>query len=252
METVNNVKGCIVSDIESFKEFKISGLLLPKDKVSRNGILYDWDSVKKMSPNFSGVTLNYNHIIDGPDKPVGKVEKTWIKEVEDEQGPAGLYYQADVDPDSPYADSINKGYLNKVSLQVTADSKREQNDDGEVYTRAFIKDALEISVVKVPGFNETTLEVALAEAYKAHKEAGQTTQTAPSQTKVPDEDEEEEYLSTVKKAVEYEKEKHPELCEESLVEGVIENLMLNKEYYKEIMFIEMLKTDDIKEILESF
>ena len=252
MESVNNVKGCIVSDIESFKEFKITGLLIPKDKVSRNGILYDWESVKTISPKFTGVTLNYNHIIDGPDKPVGKVEKTWVKEVDDEQGPAGLYYEADVDPDSQYADSIKKGYLNKVSLQVSADSKREQSEDGEVYTRAYVKDALEVSVVKVPGFNETTLEVALAEAYKAKdtKEAGQTTQTAPSQIKVPDEDEED--MKKVEFGIAYESKNHPELNVQAITECVLENLIVNSDYYTEVMLIEKLKTNEIEEILTSF
>ena len=47
MNTVKNIKGCILRPIGDFTEdFKVRGLLLPKDEVSRNGVLYDWDSIK--------------------------------------------------------------------------------------------------------------------------------------------------------------------------------------------------------------
>ncbi len=148
-------------------DFKIKGLLLPKDKISRNNVLYDWESVKQKYKDFEGVKVNYNHIIDDNTKPVGKVTKTWIKEKDDDDGIAGMYYEAQIDRDSEYADSILKGYLDKVSLQVQASAqKSEKNEQGEVYTRAWIRSPLEMSVVKVPGFNETSFEVALAEAFK--------------------------------------------------------------------------------------
>lgn len=168
---LHNIKGCIIADLGKIKTnvegFKVSGLLLPKDEISRNGILYDWDSVKAKAKEFEGVPMNYNHIIDDDKKPIGKIIKTWVKETEDSEGPAGMYYEADIDEGSEYADSIKKGYLNKVSLQVTADAQKEEaGDDGNYYTRAWIGDPLEVSVVKVPGFKQTTMEVALAEAFK--------------------------------------------------------------------------------------
>ena len=174
MNRVENIKGCILTDIGQFKEFKVSGLLLPKDEVSRNGVLYDWDSAKEKAKQFEGVPMNYNHIIDDDKPPVGKITKIEVKEEADENGPAGLYYEADIDEDSEYASSIQKGFLNKVSLQVTADAqKEEESADGKTYTRAWIKDPLEVSVVKVPGFNQTTMEVAIAEAFKEADELRQ-------------------------------------------------------------------------------
>jgi hypothetical protein len=167
-EFVNNITGCILQPLNKLSEdFKIRGLLMPKDEVSRNGVLYDWDSVKKKAKEFEGLTVNYNHIIDDDKKPIGKILKTWVKEKEDDEGCAGLYYEAQIDDESEYASSIKKGYLNKVSLQVTADAqKSEEDENGERYTRAFIGSPLEVSVVKVPGFNQTTMEVALAEAFR--------------------------------------------------------------------------------------
>ena len=48
----------------------------------------------------------------------------------------------------------------------TADAqKNETSDDGDSYVRAFIGEPLEMSIVKVPGFNQTTMEVAIAEAF---------------------------------------------------------------------------------------
>jgi len=176
MVKVTNIVGNIIRPLGALSEdFTVQGLLLPKDKISRNGILYDWDSVKAHAKDFEGVCLNYNHIIDDDKPPIGKIKKTWVKEEDDEAGEAGVYYRAEIDEDSEYSGSIRKGHLNKVSIQVQADAqKNEKDDNGETYTRAFVGEPLEVSVVKVPGFNETTMEVALAEAFKI-KESGQTT-----------------------------------------------------------------------------
>jgi len=174
MSTIKNIKGCIIRPLGDLSEdFKVKGLLLPKDEVSRNGILYDWDSVKAKAKAFEGVPMNYNHIIDDDKPPIGRIVKTTIKEEDDEEGKAGLYYEAEIDEESQYANSIKKKFLNKVSLQVTADAQKEEvDDDGNSYTRAWIRDPLEVSVVKVPGFNQTTMEVAMAEAFaKVNKEA---------------------------------------------------------------------------------
>ena len=184
MRHVENVSGFIIRPLGDFSEdFKIRGLLLPKNEVSRNNVLYDWDSVRSKAKEFEGVTMNYNHLTDDDKPPIGKIKETIILEqrpadgkwqvawdkVKEQNGKEmpGVYYEADVDEDSEYANSIKKGYLNKVSIQVMASAqKTEKNADGEGYTRAFIGSPLEVSVVKVPGFNQTTMEVALAEAFK--------------------------------------------------------------------------------------
>lgn len=177
MQKIENIKGCIFGEefnlfqhATNKEDFHVKGLLLPKDKVSRNGVLYDWESAKAKAQKFVGKTVNYNHIIDDDKPPVGGVEDITVKEDDDDEGIAGLYYDLKIDENSEYADSIKKGFLNKVSLQVTADAQKEEtNDDGETYTRAWIKDPLEVSIVKVPGFDETTMEVAIAEAFKSSK-----------------------------------------------------------------------------------
>lgn len=173
-QTIHNIKGCILRPLGKLTEdFKVKGLLLPKDEVSRNGVLYDWESVKSKAKEFEGVPMNFNHIIDDNEKPVGKIERTWIKEEDDDEGKAGMYYEARIDEESQYANSIKKGFLDKVSIQVTADAQKEEAmENGDSYTRAWIGSPLEVSVVKVPGFNQTTMEVALAEAFKINKKEG--------------------------------------------------------------------------------
>jgi len=186
MRQVKNIKGCILRPIGDLSEdFKVKGLLLPKDEVSRNKVLYDWESIKAKGKKFEGVSMNYNHILDDDKPPVGKIRETEILEARPKEGKwqkiwdkvsekngkdmPGLYYEADIDEEGEYASSIKKGYLDKVSIQVTADGQEEEyNEDGSSYTRAIIGDPLEVSVVKVAGFNQTTMEVAMAEAF-GHK-----------------------------------------------------------------------------------
>ncbi len=254
MNKIENIRGCILAEEFSCSEdFHVKGLLLPKDKVSRNGVLYDWESAKQKAKLFIGKTVNYNHIIDDDKPPVGKVEDIIVKEEDDEDGMAGLYYDLSIDEDGEYAKSIKKGYLNKVSLQVTADAQKEEtNDDGDTYTRAWIKDPLEISVVKVPGFDETTMEVAIAEAFNAEgmrprkgirakkkhllkagaeedednhsEEAGISTGNIPSKTKMADNEE--------------------EACSDSSKQS--------KKEFKVVDALVVLTDDEAAELLESF
>lgn len=161
----------------------VQGLLLPKDQVSRNGVLYDWDSIKAIHKDLIGRPMLYNHLNESDKPPIGKYIDSWVEE----KGEApGWYYKADVNPKSEYADSILRGDLDKVSIQVIASqSKQERNETDEVYTRAFIGDILEASVVPTPGFIATNIEVVLAEKFRTMQEAGQTTSTASQQTKGP-------------------------------------------------------------------
>jgi len=239
MVKVTNVVGEILRPIGTVSEdFKVKGLLLPRDKVSRNGVLYDWDSVKTHAKEFEDVCLNYNHIIDDGKKPIGKIKKTWIKEEDDDAGIAGVYYEAEIDEESEYASSIKKGFLNKVSIQIQADAqKSEKDNEGNVYTRAFIGEPLEVSVVKVPGYNQSSMEVALAEAFKIVKEdCGQTTANNPGATKVKFSKKEElvgeEFsVHAFTQGLEKETKEHPDLDKNEVAQLVLDHLKENNDYY---------------------
>jgi len=193
MTEINNINGYIFVEnaINVNKEYNkiiVRGLLLPRDKISRNGVRYDWESVKKFFPKFVGKSFLYNHLNEGNDKPIGKVtaikffdkrpniegwDKIWditAQKNDDEEQP-GVYYEADINPKSSYADSILRGDIPNVSIQILAGAQENIKDDsGHVFTHAYVNDTLEISAVPTGGFAETTLEVALAEAFKKRKE----------------------------------------------------------------------------------
>lgn len=155
---------------ESEKRVVARGLLLPKDKVSRNGVLYDWDSVKNTYEQIKGLKLMYNHETDGIDAiPIGHATNVWLKEEDDDEGIAGVYYEADLDPEHPQTRKIIRGDLDNVSLQVNAEEVVPEYKDGEEYQRAYINDWIEFSVVPTPGMKDATIEARIAEAYKKVK-----------------------------------------------------------------------------------
>lgn len=258
MNIVKNVKGCILRPLGTLTEdFTVRGLLLPKDEISRNGILYDWDSIKSKAKKFEGVPMNYNHIIDDDKPPIGKIQETiileerpveegkwqriWdiVKEKNEGKDSPGMYYEADIDEEGEYASSIKKGYLNKVSIQVTADGQEEEySEDGSSYTRAIIGDPLEVSVVKVPGFNATTMEVALAEAFKSQKSIVKNNEEDMQIKKkklLSKQALEGEFgsfpMDALHKGIKIELKEHPEVDDFATVQLVMDHLKEDSHYY---------------------
>lgn len=171
-----------------YNKIIVTGLLLPKDKVSRNGILYDWESAKATVNKIPGLPMMYNHQVEGKEKPVGHYvdaialekrpleegewQKAWddaARELKKPEGIPGIYYKADINPDSEYADSITRGDVRKVSIQIIPeDQVKESDEEGNSYTRAFIKDYVEASIVPSPGFMETNM-VVMCESFHVEK-----------------------------------------------------------------------------------
>jgi hypothetical protein len=132
----------------------------------------------------------FNHQVEGVEKPVGhytdaiclekrpndgKWQKVWDETAEElkvPEGIPGMYYEADINPNGEYADSITRGDVRKVSIQVVPAKQDSEVDEetGERYTRAYIKDYVEASVVPAPGFMETNMAV-MCESFSIHKKA---------------------------------------------------------------------------------
>ncbi len=172
---------------EKYNKIIASGLLLPKDKVSRNGVLYDWDTAKATVSKIPGLPMMYNHQNEGMEKPVGhftdaialesrpnsgKWAEVWDKTAEElniSEGIPGVYYEADINPDSEYANSVTRGDVRKVSIQIIPEKQvSETMSDGTKYTRAYIKDYVESSIVPSPGFMETNIAV-MCESFNIQK-----------------------------------------------------------------------------------
>ena len=210
-KTIREVEGSVQADayfVENFEpksdqaiepntehNIVVEGMLMPKDKISKNDVLYDWESVKNMHKDAIGKKVFYNHIVDTEIPPTGKVIDSWIVENGDN---AGWYYAAQISKKSDYAQSIREGNLDKVSLQVRASkATKEKTETGRSYTKAFVSSLKEVSLVGCPGFEETTLAMTLKEAFNESEQ--QTTKNNPTQTKGAaskkqrdDEEEEEE------------------------------------------------------------
>ena len=167
------------------KKVIIRGLMLPKDKISRNGVMYQWESIKAKHITLINKPVMYNHQIDNDMPPAGhytdsiclvsvpnmesKWYNTWIETTKsngDVEVP-GWYYEANLDPDNIYTKSVMRGDLKHVSIQLFSDKAYEKEDyDNGRYTLAHVGNILEGSLVPIPGYEQTSIEVALAEAFK--------------------------------------------------------------------------------------
>lgn len=150
------------------RSFIIQGLLLPKNKISRNNVLYNWDSIRDKHKDLIGKPVMLNHVIEGEVIPKGKVVESWLED-------DGWHYKADLNPkNEDVIDSVKRGDLNKVSIQLVGGKVLERvNDGGEAYTEAHVRDIIEMSLVTAPGFTDTSIN--MVEALRLGEDVTTTT-----------------------------------------------------------------------------
>ena len=178
--------------VSGIKGFKIKGIMMPRAKVSRNGVLYEWNSVVKHAEQLKGRPLMYNHITDTEVYPKGHFTNSWTDA-------NNWYYEADVDPkETEFIHKLNRGDLKHVSIQLIGGSMEQKyNAEGQVYTEAVVGDIIEGSVVPTPGFLDTSIEV-LAESFKIKENAPTPGMGAeiPDSDQVKKQDETKEDITT--------------------------------------------------------
>jgi len=171
------------------KKFRLRGLMLPFNTVSRNKVLYNADSIKEKAKHLIHRPLMYNHQVDSrSDLPYGHFTDSVVMEGgalpgwENVYSKDGWYYEADIDPaERDIIRKLNRGDLRHVSIQLVGDNVEESFDkDGNNYTEAWVGDIIEGSLVPCPGFLDTT--TLMAEAFGKKEDA--TTSNIPSQTKI--------------------------------------------------------------------
>lgn len=150
------------------KRYILKGLMLPFDKVSRNNVLYNKDSVVAKHKELIGKPLMYNHLVDGVNYPKGHFIDSYIES-------DGWHYVADVDPEEQdLIRKLKRGDLRHVSIQLIGGKVQERlAEDGRSYTEAWVSDIIEGSIVPAPGFLDTT--ASFAEALNIKKEDVSTT-----------------------------------------------------------------------------
>lgn len=136
----------------------ITARIVPFGKVSRNGIMYNRQTIEKTYNQIPGLNLHHNHITDGERTlPRGEWIEAWIQD-------DGLYGKAEV-----YETTYNKDYIEwltsaknvKVSLQVNGDAQSRRGETGNRYQEAYIKGWKEISTVNIPGFIDAEAQFAV-------------------------------------------------------------------------------------------
>ena len=149
------------------KELFLEALIVPFNKISRNGVKYNEASIRKTYKMIIGKPLMHNHVINGSDVfPRGEWVDSWIAE-------EGMYGKAKI-----FQTGKNKDYIEwlenatdpRVSLQVTGDAEQKKDgEDNKYYQEAFIEDWLEASTVNVPGFDiakgKASFAAAMMEAF---------------------------------------------------------------------------------------
>jgi hypothetical protein len=145
------------------KKYRMKGMMLPFNKISRNNVMYNRESIEDKHKELINRPVMYNHKVDGELLPLGHFTNSWCED-------DGWYYEADIDPsEQKMIKKLERGDLRHVSIQLIGDKIVEKiDDDNRTYTEAYVADIIEGSIVPAPGFLDTT--ASFAEAF-GHKEA---------------------------------------------------------------------------------
>jgi phage head maturation protease len=127
----------------------VKGLALPFDRISRNGFTYVAESITATHKTLEGAPVLFNH---NADRPIGHVEASPI-------GTGGMEYRMNIDPaEEDIVRKLRRGDIRHVSIQCQYDPDKSFMDESGV-THAYISEFLELSVVTIPGFADTTAMV---------------------------------------------------------------------------------------------
>jgi phage head maturation protease len=161
-----------VSDNQD-KGVTVQGLALPFNKVSRNGFSYVTESIIQASPSLIGRPVLFNHDVN---QIIGHVKSTSTTEM-------GMTYEMDLDPSEKITQKLRRGDLKNVSIQCLYDEEKSFITK-EGVTKAYINEFLELSVVTIPGFADTTASVVemLTEKSKGETMAEEPKNDAPAET----------------------------------------------------------------------
>ena len=186
-EAYNVKKG---TDSDGHPSIILEGKALPFGQVSRNGFEYDTEAVKEAMRTMEGAPILFNH---NTDLVLGHIEKVVNKD-------DGVYYRASIDK-SPAVDTLKqavrgleRGDIKNVSIGAIVKNAERIKD----HVKAYIKEFVELSVVTIPGFADTSANV--IEKFNLNKEANQYQNDDGTfkSMKCPDSDDESKFCGCVK------------------------------------------------------
>jgi len=142
-EHVTMQEQTLTDEQEQADGLTVTGLALPFGETSRNGVVYEEESVREAAETMIGTPVLFNH---DQDEVVGHVEDV---EVHGD----GMSYRMNLNPDHELVDSVERGDISNVSIQALVDPV-----DGDT-KKVEVKEFLELSLVTIPGFKQTDVEV---------------------------------------------------------------------------------------------
>ena len=134
------------------RNYMLTSRIVPFERVSRNGYMYNTESIKNTAPQLIGKHLMFNHKTNGAweeSKPRGEWKETWIED-DGMWGKAQVY---DVSYNKEFLEFLQAASEPRVSLNVNGVAEQRTGADGSIYSEAIIAEWLESSVVSVPGFD---------------------------------------------------------------------------------------------------
>jgi len=148
-------KQVILMNTEEFKFEKIgegkeqkiiiSGQAMPLKEMSRNGVFYRDESVKKAYKSLEKCAFLFNH---DTNQPKGHVVSTEMTE-------GGITYKADIDPEEKdFIRKVERGDIRHVSVGCMVEKPDFNEEEGTITVD--VKEFVELSSVPVPGFKNTS------------------------------------------------------------------------------------------------
>ena len=222
----------------SKKKYYLICKIVPRGKISRNKVMYNWETVLRTKNQIPGLSLNHNHKFkNGKDIPRGE----WIESYVKDNWLCGVAEVYDTEYNKPYIEWLKAAKQINVSLNVNGESEILHGQEGN-YQEAKINHWKEISTVNAPGFLDakSSLEIVLSESLKdemnmQEKERKQSV-------------DENELKKGIK--IEMEHTKDPKIAEQI----ALDHLSEIKDYYTRLVKMEkeagMEEADKTKEIKE--
>lgn len=231
-------------DDDGKKQYILSATIVPFGEISRNGVMYNKESVENTHKDLIGKPVMFNHVTQGAKVyPRGEWTETWI-EKDGMHGTAKIY-------DTKYNEDLIE-YLKaatepKVSLQITGGATQKKNEStGKYYKEANVEDWIEASIVNTPGFMnaKASFAVAMSEAFSNDDEDGVDSEEPSEEESFYSqlnsirenlkEDDVEKGLfpnDEFQKGMDVEKKEHPDLSPLLIAQLVLDHLKEDEYYY---------------------
>jgi hypothetical protein len=134
------------------EDYLMTARIVPFGIISRNGVMYDKESIISTHKNLIGKPVLFNHKKDEDNTPP---RGEWIHTEIRNDGMYGTARIFNTTYNQNLIEYLLKSKNATVSLEIFGKAeKRVDEDTGIQYNVAFIKEWLESSIVNLPGFNE--------------------------------------------------------------------------------------------------